>query len=530
MATKDMFGTAGEPSKPGNSQPPDFGILATNHLNLMYMLASGLVLPPAGFGDKYYADTLECYPGWIPLFIGRAPREAISSTTVEAAHLMPVVVEFHLAGLSGPIFAATDEGVRELDWPDQFTGIERVLLVPAPLPTSWIASITFQSAADKRACEADAKDFGNVPLADFKPRKSSKALFAKAPNGRWPPPEGPATRPVPLEWPLAAGGVIAMLLRFANLGEQAVQACRVAFEPGDGMPRPVGDPVLGGLATWIRGEEAKPTAPADGGTDRIASHTASQMRLFWQAVERLVSWRETGGPHNAEHVLLEHLTGSANDLDPRLQAGVRRLHDTLESLTGLADAAANELFERHYTALAHAMTLFFLRSDCADLNDYVSDRLSEPDWLAAAILFGVREGWMNLPLGLRGDREVSDAVSHRMARLSHCLAGTEIALGDAPPRVRPLRELFGDCASWRAREKTAALTLARECEWDCVRTRIGLRAGEYKLTVKANSTIIEVSGEPRIAPEVEPGRFFELLASTRLDHATEAKVRKAFRS
>ena len=524
-----MFGAAGEPSKPDNSQPPDFGILATNHLNLMYMLAAGLVLPPAGFGDKYYADTLECYPGWIPLFIGRAPREAISSTTVEAEHLMPVVVDFHLAELSGPIMAVTDEGVRKLDWPGQFTGIERVLLVPAPLPTSWIASITFRSADDKRACEADAKDFGNVPLADLKPRKSNRALFAKAPSAQWPPPGGPATRTVPLEWPLAAGGVMAMLLRFANLGEHAVQACRVAFEPQDAVPGPPGDPVLGGLGTWIRGEAAKPSGPAGGGTDRTALQNASQMRLFWQAVERLVAWRESGARHSAENVLLEHLTRSANDLDPRLQAGVKRLRDTLESLTGLADVTANELLERHDTALAHAMTLFFLRSDCADLNDYVSDVLSESDWLAAAILFGVREGWMNLPLGLRGGREVSDAVSHRMARLSHCLAGTEIALGDAPPRIRPLRELFSDCASWRARERTAALTLARECKWDCIIARVGLRSGEYKLTVKANSTTIEVRGEPRVVPEVEPGRFYELLASTRLDHSTEAKVRKAFR-
>ena len=47
----------------------------------------------------------------------------------------------------------------------------------------------------------------------------------------------------------------------------------------------------------------------------------------------------------------------ANNLDPRLQAGVRKLHDTLASLTGLAVATASELFERHDTPLARAMTL-----------------------------------------------------------------------------------------------------------------------------------------------------------------------------
>ena len=65
-----------------------------------------------------------------------------------------------------------------------------------------------------------------------------------------------------------------------------------------------------------------------------------------------------------------------------MQAGVRKLQDTLESLTGIGDATASELFERHNTPLAHAMTLFFLCRDCVDLFNYHSDRLGEMDWLA----------------------------------------------------------------------------------------------------------------------------------------------------
>ena len=524
MATADMFDST---SEHGGVQAPDSGLLATNHLNLMYMLAAGLVMPPAGFGDKYYRDTLECFPGWVPLFIGKVPSEAIESTTREAGHLKPVIVQFRLSGLSGRVVALADDGVGERDLPDRFTGSERVILVPAPLPTSWIESITFQSAEDKRACEADAKDFGNVPLDDFKPRRFSKALFAKAPSVQWPPADGPAERAVPLQQPFAAGGVIAMLLLFANLGEQAVRACRVAFDPDDGASRPADDhPILVGLESWIGGGAATPPVPPGSESDRVGLQNTSQARLFWQAVERLVAWREAGRAGSAEHVLIDHLAASADDLDPRLQAGVRKLHDTLESLTGLADATASELFERHDTPLAHAMTLFFLRRDCADLFDYTSDRLKEPDWLAAAILFGVRDGWMNLPLRFRGGREVSDSVSHRMARLSHRIAGAGLDLGEAPPRPSPLRELFGDGSTWRSRENSAALALARAQKWDCVHTRISLGAGEYRLVVKAGTTSIEVPGEPRISPEVDRDRFFELLSGARVDHATEARVRK----
>ena len=525
MATADMFDST---SEHGGAQAPDWGLLVTNHLNLMYMLAAGLVMPPAGFGDKYYRDTLECFPGWVPLFIGKVPSEAIESTTKEAGHLKPVIVQFRLSGLSGRVVALADDGVGELDFPDRFTGTERVLLVPAPLPVSRIASITFRSVGDKRACEADAKDFGNVPLEDFKPRRFGKALFARAPSAQWPPAAGPAERAVPLQHPLAAGGVMAMLLRFANLGEQAVRACRVAFDPDDGAPRPAEDhPILAGLGSWIEeGAASLPEFP-DSERDRVGLQNASQARLFWEAVERLVAWRDAGRTGSAEHVLIDHLAAAADGLDPRLQGGVRKLHGTLESLTGLADATAGELFERHDTPLAHAMTLFFLRRDCADLHDYASDRLSEPDRLAAAILFGVRDGWLSLPLRLRGGRELSDAVSHRMARLSHRIAGTGLELGEAPPRVRPLRELFGDGSTWRSREKSAAQALAKARKWDCVHTRISLGAGEYRLVVKAGSTYIEVPGEPRISPEVDRERFFESLAGARLDYATEAKIRKA---
>ena len=524
MATTDMFGST---SGPASAKAPAAGLLVTNHMNLMYMLAAGLVMPPAGFGDKYYRDTLECFPGWVPLFVGKAPSEAIKSTTREAGHLRPVIVEIDLSGLSGRVMAVADEGVREFDFPDRFTGTERVLLVPAPLPVSWIASITFRSVGDKRACEADAKDFGNVPLEDFTPRRFSKALFAKAPSAQWPPAEGPPKRAVALQQPLAAGGVMAMLLRFANLGEQAVRACGIAFDPDEGPPGAAdGHPILAGLGSWIGGGAATPPVPTDTEMDRIGLQNTSQARLFWEAVERLVAWRDAGPAGSAENVLIDHLAASADGLDPRLQAGVRKLHDTLESLTGLAGATAGELFERHDTPLAHAMTLFFLRRECADLHDYASDRLAEPDWLAAAILFGVRDGWMNLPLRLRGGRDLSDAVSHRMARLSHGIAGTGLELGEPPPRIRPLRELFGEGSTWRARERSAALTLARAQKWDCIHTHIGLGAGEYRLVVKAGSTSIEVPGEPRISPEVDRARFFELLSGARVDHATEAKVRK----
>ena len=538
MATADLFASenTSSPTPPLEREPvkakaPESGLLVTNHLNLMYMLAAGLVMPPAGFGDKYYRDPLECYPGWVPLFVDKVPRDAIESAIREAGHLRPIIVRIGLTGIAGRVIAMGDHGARERSFPDQLDGTERVLVVPAPLPTSRIETIIYPSAADRRACEADAKEFGNVPLLDFKRcSKTNKSLFAKAPDIPWPPGEGPAARVVPLELPLAAGGVMAMLFLFGSRGDHAVRACRDAFEPGGDATRPSRDhPILAGLGSWMA-EGATPLPPTvDAESDRAALQGRFQSRLFWEAVACLVKWREEGRAGSAENVLLERLEEVSASLDPRLQAGARKLHDTLESLTGLGDATASELFDRHDTALAHALTLFFLRRDCADLFDYRSDRLGETDWLAAAILFGVRDGWLGLPLRLRAIAGLADAVSHRMAGMSHRLAGSGLDLGEPPARVQPLRERFGDGSAWRAAEKSAALELARIEKWDCVNTRINLGPGEYRLTVRGGSTVIDLPGEPRVRPEVDPLRFFDLLADARLDPRTETKVRAKFR-
>ena len=260
--------------------------------------------------------------------------------------------------------------------------------------------------------------------------------------------------------------------------------------------------------------------------DRIDLQNASQATIFWKVVERLVEWRNAGKTGSTEVLIVEFLSQAIPDLDPQLKAGASELRDTLVSLTGLGDATASELFVRHDTSLARALTLFFLRRDCADLFDYESDLLAEQDWLAAAILFGVRDGWMSLPLRFRAGRKLSNAVSYRMARLSHRIAGTGLLLGDAPPRVQPLREVFGDVSAWKRADKRAALALARSQKWNCVHTEIKLGPGEYKLTVRGSSTLIELPGEPQISPEIDTGRFFDLLGRTRLDHVSEAKVRK----
>ena len=462
MATADLFPptTSTAPSK-----APGSGLLVTNHLNLMYMLAAGLVMPPAGFGDKYYRDALGDFPGWIPLFVGKAPRAAIESATAEARHLRPVIVEVGLSSLSGRVMMLRGGGLLELRFPDQLDGSERAVLVPGSAARILDRVDRLPVGGGQTGMRIGRRGLRQRAAVGFQAQDRQGAVHQGAgltvAAGRRTP---RASRPAASS--PCRGGVMAMLLQFGNLGDRAVRACRHAFDP-DEESGPVAEEqsILAGLRAWAREGVADVPAPGDAGTDRSVLQQRSQAMLLWEAVERLIAWRESGTAGNAEDAVIESLGEASAGLDPRLQAGVGRLRDTLESLTGLPDVTIGDVLERHDTPLAHALTLFLLRRDCADLVDFRSDRLGETDWLAAAILFGVRDGWLNLPPGLRGYHGLDAAVSHRMASLAHRIAGTGLGLGDPPARIRPLRELFGDGSAWRSREKSAAALLARTQKW-----------------------------------------------------------------
>ena len=273
--------TAGE--APVRTKVPGSWLLVTNHLNMMYMLSTGLVMPPHGFADKYYEDTLNSFPGWIPLFIDQIPLETIELSTREARYLKPTVIDFDLSKLSGQLIFLGKDNIREAHFPDQLDENDYAILVPAPLPTSWIKTVVFESDKDIEACSEGAKDFDNVPLEDVRCESKRKALFtAKPSTASWPPKEGPPERPVPLQEPLAAGGIMAMTLLVANMGDVAVRTCRHAFDPGDSSKKQAGDhPIFSGLRTWMRTGVA--SLPTEVEKNRVKDRDVFQTWFFLES-------------------------------------------------------------------------------------------------------------------------------------------------------------------------------------------------------------------------------------------------------
>jgi hypothetical protein len=508
----DLFGSDAASTAGGK---PTRWLLATNQLNLFYMLAAGMVMSPKGFGEKYYGDTLRTYPGWVPLFSGGVPQASIDQSISERSHLIPCLAEVNLSALSGKAMSIRGEGVaNEMNFPEELDGTENVLLVPAPLPVTWLKSIIFRTRDDKERCEVDAQDFGNVPLSLFK-REVDPRLFSDKSDLAWPPENLELlNQDMSMDAPFAAGGMMAMLLNMANLGEIGAASCRLAFDAEDSVAETISDPMISALGTWER-------------TGHVLDNGDVLQGLFWGAVDKLIAWRSSQSLQSARDVLLGHLEATGEQLDERMKQALSKLAKDLKALAGFSDNTITELFERHPKSFSRVMTLFFLREECAELLEFRHPLLNETDYVAASVLFAARDGWLGLPQELRDHSGLQEAVSHRMAVMAHRMIKSGIALGEPPNRPIPVRELFvPGPRGWLKIQEEAALMLARECKWSCIQTRISLGNGDYRLKVDGKGMHILLAGEAKaVVTEVDTEQFFVDLAREFLTRKQERKVR-----
>ena len=508
-----------EASRPTAVFAPETGVLATNDRNLMYMLAAGLLMPPSGFGGKHYHDTLSAFPGWVPVFVrpkGSAPSPpsgAVEESTREARHLKPVLVDVDLRDLRGTVWAHGPDGWIKRRLEKGLAAEESLLLFPAPLPVSRIRSVVFRSTEEQQAIERDADDFGNVSF-DGHDLKADQACFDSLSDHAWPPPDGPTERPVSLAATQAVAGAMAILHQLANTGDLALQAAQCAFDRSFDPPD---DSILSALPKWISACVTDTRTTPRTGQD-----------LFWGAVDRVVQCRGQGGRNDATDALVTFYQEAAEGMEGELRTRATAVVATLESLGGgIGGDTVSRMLERHPTPTGRAAILFLLRGKSQELFELTRDyreHLKERDRLAAAILFGARDGWLKLPLGLRGSPEFVDAVTHRMAVLAHRLDGSGCDLGSAPPRVRPLREVFG---GWGPAEKEAALWLAGKLDWrDCYRTTVSLDAGSYQLRIEGGSVYIDCAARPRFETHLDRDRFLANLARSRIGADRDADIRR----
>jgi hypothetical protein len=511
---------------PRNRRPRPVWHLATNQLNLMFMLAAGLVTGPKGFGRKYYLDPLSVAPGWIPLFAERLPPAALGQATSEESHLLGVAAEIDLRALRGPIRALDERGrLRELQWPDEARGDERMLFIPAPVPIAWLGALLFPSKEVRAAVREQAADYANVPMGAYR-QPVRAALFRPGPAPSWPV-EG-LTLPDRDQSPhrvSAIGAVQALLVGLGNRGNALVEAARRLADAAGTAPVQADDPLLRAVLQWADGAGA----PEEGEV---------QTRILIRTLEAIVGARadadgsaEAWCPPDIHQAVLGTLDEERQRLtEPKWREALARLIDDLKGLLGLGDATASDLLERHSRPFSRGLILFFLRRHCDDLLDMARDQrqLTDQDLVVAAALFGARSGWIGLPPGLKDTPGLTAATTHRMAAMAHRGQGSGLDLGPAPPRVRPLLELLAaDESGWTKRQRAGALRLARGLGWQGVlKTRISLGKGDYRLQVDGRGAHLLIDGDVKaVHTEVDPGPLLDSLAKVAVPPKLEADVR-----
>ena len=529
---KDLFGHAPVPTPTAAPAPPRLvWHLPTNQLNLMYLLAAGLITGPKGFGRKYYQDVLSICPGWLPLFAAAIPGEALDLAVSEAGHLRRVVAALDLSGLEGPVQALGPDGeIRPLQFPQGLTGTEQVLFVPAPLPATWIQAILFASKEDSAATLDEAADYANVPMASYK-RQVKPKLFTAASKVPWP----------------SAAGVLPerdeSIHAVAGIGASAGPALcprQSGRQPGGCWSPPVG-------SSRPRATDRCPQGTPAGGPESLGQPGRSGGRAGYPGASAPGDPTRRGGCQGPEgqpvrcRVRCEGLT-----LDPRQavldvleaqrrhlpedkwQSALERLGGDLRGIVGLGGDTVSALLTRHTKPFSRGLILFFLREACQDLLDLRQPLLTGMDTVIAAALFGARSGWMGLPAEVRAQPGLREAITHRMAALAQRHRQTGLDLGPAPKRVLSLRELLGPREGvWSKSQQAGALTLARGMGWSQVmQTRISLGKGDYRLQVDGRGAHILLDGEVKaVTTEIDREGFFARLAEAEIPVRLDTKVR-----
>lgn len=488
--------------------------LVTNHKNLLYMLASGLIMPPRGFGNKYYQDTLGIFDDWVPLYHEKIPKSAIHYSASEAKHLIPCIVKINSTNLGGTVNAVTLKNkINDKKFPEEIDETDSIIFLPGPLPVSIIESIFFQTKAEKTQCEQDSRDFGNIPLKNYSLR-TDKKLFSSKFKGIWPLDE--ITLPnheCALDVPIASGGIMGALLYIANRSDFGMNMSRLSFEPD-------WDTIDGQSSTYIAishwFKNGKPLETEDLIT-----------KVFWGLLQHLAFYRLLNEHDSVANYALSYLLDLKMKLGQGASERLGQLIDDLQIHVSFSEKTLSELFEQNKKPIPRALILLLSKDSLQDLISYQHPMLNDLDLIYAAMLFSAREGWLGIPIELRGNPYTEKAITHRMAEISHTLSGTDLYFGTPPSRPKSIRELFSNSDNkWNKKQTEAAAFLSKKMNWDCIQTRITLPKGESKFVIEGGKASIVLQGEPKsISMEVDSVCFFEELSiNPVIDHELQNNI------
>ncbi len=496
--------------------------MVTNHQNMLYMLAAGMAMSPAGFRGKHYADTLDTYKGWIPLFrdTKTIPASVMAYVTSERKHLLPCIASFDVTSLGGAVQMLSHAG-RRRSIPSTVASSrkntnETALLACAPLPISLLCTLTFRCVEDEDTFRTLAQSLANVDLSSVVIAVDASA-FAGDEQSLWPPAgiqnslSDMSGDTIPA-FGQAVGGVLAMLYYLSHRSNLGLAAFHIATGSACSQDRALmeQDSILAEFGNWIA-------------TGRIHEQADTRAHLFWGVAQSLVTAQMHGRAQAPIDVVLAYIEDKIQQLrDTKEGAYLERLSADMRSTLGFGSSTITALFENHKGLLSRSLLLFCLRERCADLLEFSHPLLRDADYIVAGILFGIRDGWLRLPKELR-HQDFAYYVPFAMAKAEHKVHGNSFSV-EEPPCPKSLREYFMTVdGEWNDDNTSLALEMVNAYGWyNCLQTRItlaqnGLVDAEQQDTVlpdtfiRTDSEIVVPCKVAKITEEVHPSHFLRRL-------------------
>jgi hypothetical protein len=244
-------------------------------------------------------------------------------------------------------------------------------------------------------------------------------------------------------------------------------------------------------------------------------------------MDSLAAAQERNRSSQPVEVVLEYLDSQLARLtEEKLRLRLERLIADMRGCLGLGGGTITELFDRNKGSLSRPLLLFCLREHCVDLLEFSHPLLSDAEYLLASLLFGVRDGWLQLPRPLRNPA-LSAYVMYRMAGAAHQRQGSVLSLPE-PPSPQPLRTFFSSNADvWSKNQTAAAVEIARSSKWpDCVKTIIASTDGSPLDNPRQENGKFVFSGEATSTTEIKRESFLRHLGQwPSIDAQLESRVR-----
>ena len=491
----------------------------TNQMNLALMLGSGLIMPPSGFCNKYYQDTLQLVPGWVPLFPNNIPKQVFEHAIAEQPKILqPCFVEMELKDLSCTAWRFDGVSWQHILFPDELNGAEELLLLPAPLPLNLIKEkIYFFDSAQAATFNKSLDGYGNVVFEPLK-TASKKADFNKKGNFSWPVKVGNETGPKPRDVSLAAVNAIGGAVTALAILSQNNRAAKEAYQVISDRFKPCEEslPTVSNLLSFVSGWAY---------TGGNKSSENDPFALLVQCLYEQVGAGEYGSLVDIVLVNFAEITAKAYPNKPEALGSAKELTELLMATAQSPQDTPGNLLKKHDKPLQQVLLGFVFRQTLSELLHTPLPLELQPERAAAvALLAGLQEGWQALESHHKQQQNCHLFVPNVMATLAHRFAQTDMQL----PKVEApllLSEHF-EGEKWTARQNNAAVYLAKKSKWKCISTRIRLGHGNHEFVIGSGGAEIILEGEVKVSPEIDKEKFyagFESLQCLKSEVATKLR-------